>query len=133
MYKIFTIRFQIAAVKALDKITTTFHFISESQLGGNETETENADVEESLTQFGSGASLRDNDTDFIEKVATLVSQRLQTHNPMSGARPVISGWTNYDLSPPSTSVIGNVNTTPPLRYDQKLKKNDSNDIFGIRF
>ena len=48
----------------------------------------------------------------------------------SAPRPVISNWSNYDLSPPSTSVMGNVNTTPALPFNQPLRKNDSNDEFG---
>ena len=71
------------------------------------------------------------DTNFIAKVADLVSQRLQSaQNPLVNARPVNTSWTNYNLTPPSTSVIGNVNTTPPLHYDQKRFKNDANDSFG---
>ena len=42
-----------------------------------------------------------------------------------------TNWSNYDLSPPSTSVIGTVNTDPPLHYDQKRSKNDANDSFGV--
>ena len=63
-------------------------------------------------------------------MANLVTQRLSENSTQPSARPVISNWSNYNLSPPATSVIGNVNTTPALPYNQPLRKNDSNDEFG---
>ena len=57
------------------------------------------------------------------------SQKL-TPNAHDTARPVVSNWSNYDLSPPSTSVIGTANTTPALNFNQPRQKNDYNDAFG---
>ena len=91
-------------------------------------------MDESLLQSGSGLTNSDvhkrklsPDDDFITKVATLVTERLS--NPLQSARPVNTLWTNYNLSPPSTSVIGSVQTTPPLPFDVKRFKNDDNDSF----
>ena len=80
-------------------------------------------------QSGSGLSnpKQKTDEDFITKVATLVTERLS--NPLQSARPVNTSWTNYNLSLPSTSVIGTVDTTPPLPFDIKRLKNDFNDSF----
>lgn len=93
-------------------------------------------MDDNSAQFGSGNLKRRasdvDDESFISKVANLVSQRLNPNqNPLASARPVNTGWTNYDLSPPSTSVIGNVNTTPPVHYNQPRLKNDENDSFGL--
>ncbi len=43
---------------------------------------------------------------------------------------MVTTWSNFDLTRPSTSVIGSVNTTPPLPYGNLEKKNDENDEFG---
>jgi hypothetical protein len=64
---------------------------------------------------------------FISKVAELVGQKL---SPLLNARPVVTSWSNYNTSLPSTSVIGSVNTDPPLPYNNTIKKNDENDRFG---
>ena len=102
-----------------------------------ETESDESDEvnEDSLLQSGKGMTLplkRKFNTDvFIAKVAKLVTKKLSTTAPtLHNARPVNTGWTNFDLSPPSTSVIGSVNTTPPIHFDQKRQKNDDNDSFG---
>lgn len=92
----------------------------------------NEESEDNLKQSGRGENLNSkrkysDDTDFIAKVAHLVSQQI---NPMVSARPVSSAWSNFDLSPPSTSVIGNTNTLPPLHYDIRSFKNKDNDSFG---
>ncbi len=63
-------------------------------------------------------------------MAHLVKQQL---NPLADARPMVTTWSNFDLTPPSTSVIGSVNTSPPLHYNNLLKKNDENDIYGNFF
>jgi len=85
----------------------------------------------SADQQGSGSEkskIHDiTDPDFISKIAHLVKQQI---GPLSAARPVVTTWSNFDLTPPSTSVIGSVNTTPPLHYDNRQYKNDENDIFG---
>jgi hypothetical protein len=68
-----------------------------------------------LTQSGRGSKrklLEDPNEHFITKIAHLVSQKLSPDSIQTTARPVSTNWLNYDLSPPSTSVMGNVNTTP---------------------
>ena len=55
-----------------------------------------------------------------------MSERLKPSDP----RPVNTQWSNYNLLPPSTAVIGSVNTTPPIHFDIKRQKNDENDSFG---
>jgi hypothetical protein len=58
-----------------------------------------------------------------------VSQRLSPHiQPQP--RPVNTQWSNFNLSPPSTSVIGTTNTTPAIHYSQPINTNDYNDVFG---
>ena len=91
---------------------------------------------DSLQQSGSGEKRNQfipdvNDDDFISKVALLVHGKL--NNPLSSARPTTNSWTNFDLSPPSTSVIDSANTDPPLPYNNNLQKNDENDIYGNCF
>ena len=62
----------------------------------------------------------------------LKSEPLSTGLRGSAARPrpMNTQWSNFDLSPPSTSVIGTTNTTPPIHFDQTKKVNDFNDAFG---
>ena len=88
--------------------------------------------DESLIQSGSGLLSRkrkysEDDDEYISKIATLVSQKIQ--NPLLNARPVNTAWTNYNLSLPSTSVAQSANTTPPVHYDVKKFQNDDNDSF----
>ena len=85
--------------------------------------------ERNLIQSGSGASgtSHHQDDDFISKVAELVSKKL--NNPLSKARPVSSSWSNFALSPPSTSIINSADTNPPIHYDVRRFKNDENDSF----
>ena len=82
---------------------------------------------------GSGSkrkhSQQEPDEQFISKVAHLVTENLKP----TIARPVNTGWTNFNLLPPSTSVIGSVNTAPPVHFDVKLQKNDDNDSYGKIF
>ncbi len=90
-----------------------------------------------MDQSGSGLQrekLNDiTDPEFISKVAHLVRQQINPSNPLQSARPVASSWSNFDLTPPSSSVIASVNTNPPLHYDIRQMKNDENDIFGNSF
>jgi hypothetical protein len=86
-------------------------------------------IDESLNQTGSGESKaqKSDDEDFIQKVAYLVGEKL---NPLLNARPVSTIWSNYDISLPSSSTFAAPNSTPPLRYNNTISKNDENDIFG---
>ena len=92
---------------------------------------------EVLMQSGSGLpssanrkrTLEYNESDFIAKVASLVKNQLQSSTSMI-TNPVSTVWRNFDLSPPSTSLIVAENTTPPLHFNTELKKNDLNDTFG---
>jgi hypothetical protein len=91
---------------------------------------------QSSSQIGSGSLKRkrkssETNDDFITKVAHLVSQKFSNAEiPIPRPRPVNTTWSNYDLTPPSTSVFGNVNTSPPLHFNQSRIKNDFNDSFG---
>ena len=108
------------------------HLLIPTFKGKGEEERHSSDSDETaesiFEQIGSGSKRKLAPKDkFIDKVAELVSKRL---NPITAARPVNSSWSNFDLSPPSTSIIGSVNTSPPLHFDQKRMKNDQNDSFG---
>ena len=98
------------------------------------TSTENEE-DSILKQTGSGKVKKrkrlhlHEDNEFIAKVAHLVTENLKP----TIARPVNTGWTNFNLLPPSTSVIGSVNTAPPVHFDVKLQKNDDNDSYGKIF
>ncbi len=83
---------------------------------------------DSFEQSGSGNKNSSENDEFISKVAELVGQKL---NPLLNARPVVSTWSNFNTSLPSTSVIGSVNTDPPLHYNNTIFKNDENDQFGM--
>ena len=99
--------------------------------GSGEDQANSSDSEDqtdsNLLQSGSGSKRKLDEDQFIHKVAHLVTKKL---NPLALARPVSSAWSNFDLSPPSTSVIGSADTTPPVHFDQKRMKNDANDSFG---
>ena len=106
----------------------------------SETASDNSQIEDALlksSQSGSGVKRKLVDVEdqhLITKLAHLVSQNLVSQKlipEFPKPRPVISNWSNYDLSPPSTSVLGTVNTTPALNFNQPLKKYDYNDVFGI--
>ena len=108
------------------------HLLIPTFKGKGEEEPHSSDSDETaesiFEQIGSGSKRKLAPKDkFIDKVAELVSQRF---NPIIAARPVNSAWSNFDLSPPSTSIIGNTDTSPPLHFDQKRMKNDKNDSFG---
>ena len=94
--------------------------IPEGDDNESESELEEALIQATPTQSGGGASKRKNledpDEHFISKIAHLVSQKLSQNPNQIHPRPVSSTWSNYDLSPPSTSVMGNVNTTPGAVY-----------------
>ena len=94
-------------------------------------ESNDDDDDDSLLQSGSGLLKRPSaeKEDFISKVATLVSERLKSDSTPQ-ARPVYTNWSNFNLSPPGTSVIGTTNTTPPIHYNQPRIKNNEDDIFG---
>ena len=83
-----------------------------------------------MTQSGSGLLKRasNENQDFISKVAALVSEHLKPN--VQEARPVSTNWSNFNLLPPSTSVIGTTDTRPPVHFDQSHFKNDDNDYFG---
>ena len=126
-----------------------YYFLGSHRSGTSETddnddngsESEDSKVEaaliQSTSQIGSGFKRKRSktneshenyeDDNFISKVAKLVAERF---NPIPTPRPVNTTWSNFNLSPPATSVLGNVNTTPPLHYNQQLTKNDFNDAFG---
>jgi hypothetical protein len=59
---------------------------------------------------------------FIDKIATLVSKKLQP--PIA-----TSNWQNYNLNPPNSSNLAVPNSTPALKFDNTIIKNDKNDIF----
>ena len=70
------------------------------------------------------------DQEFIGKIVKLVTEQITNPtNPLKDARPVNSTWSNFDLSPPSTSVINSANTVPPIHFTQTRIKNDDNDSF----
>ena len=100
---------------------------SELQHDHNKTTLENSKIEDAILQSSSqtGGGFTE---DILSKIAQLVAQRLHPH--LEAPRPVVSNWSNYDLSPPSTSVIGTANTTPALNFNQPRQKNDYNDVFG---
>ena len=95
------------------------HADDDKQTNSDDNNLEEALIESS-TQSGSGTKRKNLDDDpdehYITKIAHLVSQRLSatTTPSQTSARPIYSNWSNYDLSPPSTSVMGNVNTTPGI-------------------
>jgi hypothetical protein len=60
----------------------------------------------------------------VNRIAFLVSKKIQPRQP--GAL-----WNNFNLTPPSTSVVVNPNTesSSAVHYDNPIRKNDFNDIF----
>ncbi len=90
-------------------------------------------ITESLDQQGSGSSgnnkksdLEENE-DFIAKVAHLVGQKL--NQPVFN-RPVVTTWSNYDLSLPNSAALAKPDTSAPLHFNNTIRKNDENDQFG---
>jgi hypothetical protein len=107
------------------------YFILESSTPkhAEDTEGKTSDISDTLDQSGSGNKTEDKDSDaFISKVAHLVGQKLQ--NPLWNARPVVTAWTNFDTSLPSTAITTKPDTTAPLHYNNPVAKNDENDTFG---
>jgi hypothetical protein len=74
---------------------------------------------ELLCQIGSGGSKQD--PSFIEKVASLVSKKLQ---PSMASNE----WQNYNLNPPNVSTLATPNTLPQLKFENVLQ-NQKNDKF----
>ena len=68
-------------------------------------------------QFGSGSK----NEKFIEKIVSLVSQKLQP--PIATTQ-----WQNYNLNPPNTSTLASPDSTPTLKFDNVLT-NNKNDKF----
>ena len=58
---------------------------------------------------------------FIEKIASLVSQKLQP--PIATTQ-----WQNYNLNPPNVSTLATPDSTPALKFDNVLT-NNKNDKF----
>ena len=70
-----------------------------------------------INQFGSGSK----QNKFIEKIASLVSQKLQP--PIATTE-----WQNYNLNPPNSTILATTNSTPTLKFENVLTAN-KNDKF----
>ena len=95
-------------------------FFSDHLFGGGEFDDDNTSCSSSETndQIGSGSKHK---TKFIEKIAALVSQKLQP--PIA-----TNAWQNYNLNPPNVSTLGIPDATPPLKFENSLS-NSKNDKF----
>lgn len=79
-----------------------------------------------VVQSGTGSSTSitiPNEDDFVNKIAILVSKKIQPRLPETI-------WNNFNLTSPNTSMIGPPNTSAPLHYNNTINKDDENDIFG---
>lgn len=72
-----------------------------------------------MCQVGSGLK---NKSRFIDKIAKLVSEKLQP--PMAS-----NEWQNYNLNPPNVSTLATPNSTPALKFDHVLQQQRTNDKF----
>lgn len=80
-----------------------------------------------VIQSGSGSSRSiavQNEDEFINKIAILVTKKIQPRLPETI-------WNNFNLTSPNTSMIAQPNTSPPLHYNNTITKDDENDIYGI--
>ena len=113
-----------------------FLFSASTSKGSGSTEHEDLhhdelEEENPLIQSGAGHLKKNtNDEELIGRIVKLVTEQItNSSNPLKDARPVNTTWSNFDLSPPSTSVINSANTVPPIHFTQTRIKNDDNDSF----
>ena len=85
--------------------------------GENQTDDDSSSDSEHMDQYGSGLKK----SQFIEKIASLVSQKLQP--PIATTE-----WQNYNLNPPNVSILASTNSTPALKFENVIS-NNKNDKF----
>ena len=79
--------------------------------------------------MGSGAStsnqqITSNEDAFVEKIAQLVTKKIQPRLPESI-------WNNFSLTTPISAIVEDSKLDGPLHYNNTLSKDHENDEFGL--
>jgi hypothetical protein len=106
-----------------DKSQTGHGHIEKDYEDGNQVGSGTAMPKKVQSGTGSSASMISNEDEFVNKIAILVTKKIQPRLPETI-------WNNFSLTSPNTSMIEPSNTSPPIHYNNTINKDDENDMYG---